>query len=99
MSSSPDTGRVRCHDEPELNPLANLPGPAKNVTWSFVLPVNGDPWGSRAPLVMHAGDAIDGYYFVTAAKDGRHNPRQGFHGGRRRLDPCTATVLHPVAHQ
>jgi hypothetical protein len=53
MSSSPDTGRVRCHDEPELNPLANLPGPAKNVTWSFVLPANGDPWGQQGTV----GDA------------------------------------------
>lgn len=146
------------HDEPELNPLSNLPGSAKNVTWSFVLPANGarfpvdavgptfwfggpvtDPnslfgqafqelqfypnalvhnctpnggfvvsyqagdytvcspvWsihttgqkpvyhepaafnamltreGSKAPLVMHAGDVIDVHYFVTAAKDGWH---------------------------
>jgi hypothetical protein len=29
------------HDEPELMPLSNLPGSAKNLTWTFVLPTNG----------------------------------------------------------
>ena len=29
------------HDEPELMPLSDLPGSAKNLTWTFVLPSNG----------------------------------------------------------
>lgn len=29
------------HDEPELNPLSNLPGSAQNLTWTFELPANG----------------------------------------------------------
>jgi len=29
------------HDEPELTPLSDLPGSAKNLTWTFVLPKNG----------------------------------------------------------
>jgi hypothetical protein len=29
------------HDEPELMPLSDLPGSAKNLTWTFVLPRNG----------------------------------------------------------
>jgi hypothetical protein len=29
------------HDEPELVPLSDLPGSAKNLTWTFVLPSNG----------------------------------------------------------
>jgi hypothetical protein len=29
------------HDEPELMPLSDLPGSAKNLTWTFVLPKNG----------------------------------------------------------
>jgi len=29
------------HDEPELVPLSDLPGSAKNATWTFELPANG----------------------------------------------------------
>ena len=36
------------HDEPELNPLSNLPGSGKNATWTFVLPSNGSHYGVDA---------------------------------------------------
>ena len=29
------------HDEPELDPISNHPGSAKNLTWTFVLPTDG----------------------------------------------------------
>src|SRR5437764_10954449 len=29
------------HDEPELDPLSNLPGSAQDLTWTIVLPRNG----------------------------------------------------------
>lgn len=29
------------HDEPELDPLSNLPGSAQDLTWTIVLPTNG----------------------------------------------------------
>src|SRR5215470_12618743 len=29
------------HDEPELNPLSNARGSARNLTWTFQLPGNG----------------------------------------------------------
>src|SRR5579859_7000745 len=29
------------HDEPELDPVSNLPGSAKDITWTVVLPANG----------------------------------------------------------
>src|SRR5207248_3957993 len=29
------------HDEPELDPLSGLPGSAKNLTWTVVLPSDG----------------------------------------------------------
>jgi hypothetical protein len=29
------------HDEPELDPLSSLPGSAKDLTWTFVLPTDG----------------------------------------------------------
>jgi hypothetical protein len=48
------------HDEPELNPLSNLAGSAKDVTWSFVLPGNGD----RFPV-----DAVGPTFWLAAGDD------------------------------
>jgi hypothetical protein len=36
------------HDEPELNPLSNLPGSGKSVTWTIKLPANGANFGVDA---------------------------------------------------
>ena len=49
------------HDEPELNPLSNLAGSAKDVTWSFVLPGNGDrfPVDAVGPTFWFGGPVTD----------------------------------------
>src|SRR5438445_11372535 len=36
------------HDEPELDPVSSLPGSAKDMTWTAVLPSNG-AFGVDAP--------------------------------------------------
>ena len=49
------------HDEPELNPLSNLAGSAKDVTWSFVLPGNGSsfPVDAVGPTFWFGGPVTD----------------------------------------
>jgi hypothetical protein len=49
------------HDEPELNPLSNLPGSARNVTWSFRLPANGSrfPVDAVGPTFWFGGPVTD----------------------------------------
>ena len=49
------------HDEPELNPLSNLPGSAKNLTWTFQLPGNGSHFDVDAvgPTFWFGGPVID----------------------------------------
>ena len=49
------------HDEPELNPLSNLPGSGKNATWTFVLPSNGSHYGVDAvgPAFWFGGPVTD----------------------------------------
>jgi hypothetical protein len=49
------------HDEPELNPLSNLAGSAKDVTWSFDLPGNGGrfPVDAVGPTFWFGGPVTD----------------------------------------
>jgi hypothetical protein len=49
------------HDEPELNPLSNLPGSAKDATWTFQLPGNGPRFDVDAvgPTFWFGGPVTD----------------------------------------
>jgi hypothetical protein len=49
------------HDEPELNPLSNLRGSAKDVTWTFRLPGNGSHFDVEAvgPTFWFGGPVKD----------------------------------------
>ncbi len=49
------------HDEPELNPLSNLPGSAQNLTWTFELPENGSHFDVNAvgPTFWFGGPVKD----------------------------------------
>jgi hypothetical protein len=49
------------HDEPELDPLSNLPGSGKNATWTFTLPKNGSHYGVDAvgPTFWFGGPVDD----------------------------------------
>ena len=49
------------HDEPELNPLSNLPGSGQDVTWTIKLPANGANFGVAAvgPTFWFGGPADD----------------------------------------
>jgi len=44
------------HDEPELDPISNLAGSAKNLTWHFILPSNGAvPVDQPGPIFWTGG--------------------------------------------
>lgn len=48
------------HDEPELDPVSNLPGSAQDLTWTFVLPTNGAmPVDSVGPTFWIGGTVSD----------------------------------------
>ena len=49
------------HDEPELNPLSDLPGSAKDATWTFELPANGSSFDVNAvgPTFWFGGPVKD----------------------------------------
>ena len=57
------------HDEPELNPLSNLPGSAKNLTWTFRLPANGSHFDVDAvgPTFWFGGPVTDPNSFLGQA--------------------------------
>ena len=58
------------HDEPELDPVSSLPHSAKNLTWKFVLPIDG-----KFPV---AGTGF-GFWFGGTVTD--PNPKALFHQG------------------
>ncbi len=44
------------HDEPELDPVSNAPGSAKDLTWTFVLPSDGlVPVSAAGPTFWFGG--------------------------------------------
>ncbi|HEX3326212.1 MAG TPA: hypothetical protein VHV50_04375 [Actinomycetota bacterium] len=48
------------HDEPELDPLSNAPGSAKDFTWKFVLPADGSfPVAATGPTFWFGGTVSD----------------------------------------
>jgi hypothetical protein len=49
------------HDEPELDPLSNLPGSAQDLTWTFQLPGNGTHFDVNAvgPTFWFGGAVTD----------------------------------------
>jgi len=48
------------HDEPELDPVSSLPGSAKNLTWTVVLPSDGSiPVSAVGPTFWWGGTVTD----------------------------------------
>jgi hypothetical protein len=49
------------HDEPELNPVSAVPGSAKDITWTAVLPSNGSffPVDAVGPTFWFGGTVND----------------------------------------
>jgi hypothetical protein len=48
------------HDEPELDPVSNAPGSAKDLTWKFVLPADGSfPVAATGPTFWFGGTVSD----------------------------------------
>ena len=58
------------HDEPELDPVSNVPGSAKDLTWTAVLPADGSfPVSATGPAFWFGGtvddpDSLFGQAFV-----------------------------------
>jgi len=48
------------HDEPELDPVSSLPGSAKELTWTVVLPTSGAfPVSATGPTFWFGGAVTD----------------------------------------
>jgi hypothetical protein len=54
------TGGCSGHDEPELDPVSSLPGSARNLTWTAVLPKDGTvPVSAVGPTFWWGGTVTD----------------------------------------